>query len=173
MTKIVDEKDELYPALGKFIVSFTEIEHWLTAILEVLTDAESNMWLTLFFIDGLLTGRVRDTIHKVANLRLEGNEPLRDKLKATLKEVAELTDKRNDLVHGQWVFNSTITKVHNYGLKKVDVGKGRHFWQHLEDKAVFARDLTKFTKTADRLAVDLKDLRKSIEDYLSGAEQPA
>jgi hypothetical protein len=30
MAKKVCEKDELYNALGKFIVSFTEIEHWLT-----------------------------------------------------------------------------------------------------------------------------------------------
>ena len=69
MAKKAYEKDELYNALGKFIVSFTEIEHWLTSILEVFTDAEDNMWLTLFFIDDLMTGRVRDTKHKLAKLR--------------------------------------------------------------------------------------------------------
>ncbi len=92
MAKEVYENDELYKALGKFIISFTEIEHWLTSILEVFTDAENNVWLTLFFIDDLMTGRVRDTIHKVAKLRLEDNQPLHEQLKATLKGVGELTE---------------------------------------------------------------------------------
>ena len=173
MAKKAYEKDELYNALGKFIVSFTEIEHWLTSILEVFTDAEDNMWLTVFFSDDLMTVRVRDTIHKVAKLRLEDNQPLHEKLKAVLKQVAELTEERNALVHGQWVFHSTITKLHNYGLKKVEVGKGRHFWQRLSDKAVFPRDLTKHTQTAERLASDLENLRGEIGGYLTAKEQPA
>lgn len=173
MAKRVHEKDELYNALGRFIISFTELEHWLTSVLEVFTDAADNMWLTLFFIDDLMTGRVRDTIHKVAKLRLEDNQSLHEKLRATLKEVAELTEERNALVHGQWVFDSTITKLHNYGLKKIDVGKGRHVWQHLSDNAIFPRDLIKWTRKAEQLAADLENLRDEIKSYLTAKEQPA
>ena len=173
MARKVCEKDELYNALGKFIVSFTEIEHWLSSLLEVFTDAEDNVWLTLFFIDDLMTGKVRDTIAKVAKLRLEDDPELRKKLKATLEKVAKLTEERNRLVHGQWVFHSTITKLHNYRLKKVEVGEGGYFWQRLSDKAVFPHELAKHTRTAERLASDLKRLRGEIESCLTAKEQPA
>ena len=44
--KKIHESKELYAALGKFIISFAEIEHWLTCLLGVLTDDDENIWLT-------------------------------------------------------------------------------------------------------------------------------
>lgn len=165
------ESKELYAALGKFIVSFAEIEHWLTCLLGVLTDDDENIWVTLFFIDELMTGKVRDKIHSVANLRLEDNKELLARLKTTLNEVAVLTTERNKIIHGQWIFGSTITKLHNYKLKKIKTEKGGHYWQRLEDKAIFPKDLNGLTKKSEELANDLENLRGEIKGYLEAEEK--
>ena len=169
--KKTHEIEELYAALGKFIVSFAEIEHWLTCLLGVLTDDEENIWLTLFFIDELMTGKVRDKIHSVANLRLEDNKELLARLKATLTEVASLTTERNKIIHGQWIFVSTITKLHSYKLKKITIEKDQHYWQRLEDKAIFPKDLNRLTEKAEKLADDIENLRGEIEGYLKATEK--
>jgi hypothetical protein len=128
MAKKTCESEELYAALGKFLVSFTEIEHWSNCLLGILTDDQENIWLTLFLIDDLMTGKTREKIHSVANLRLQDNEELLGKLKGTLNEVEEVTKIRNRLVHGQWIFDSTMTKVHNYKLKR---NKELNVWERL------------------------------------------
>lgn len=172
MTKTMTyESKELYEALGKFITSFAELEHWLSCLLGVLTDDKENMWVTLFFIDELMTGRVRHKIHSVANLRLEDNESLLNKLKATLGDLEKLTTERNSLVHGQWVFNFPITKLHNYRLKKIKTKEGGCYWQHLDDKSVRPKDLRELTEESEKLADDLEDLRGEIEEYLEAEEK--
>jgi len=171
MVKRTHESEELYPALGRFITSFAEIEHWLSCILGVLTDDEENIWLTLFFIDEMMIGRVRDKIHAVAKLRLEDNEELLKKLKATLSEVEKLARERNKLVHGQWIFHSTITKLHNYKIRRTKTEKGGHLWERLEDKAVFPNDLKQLTEKSDELADRLGNLREEIEQYLEAVEK--
>ena len=171
MAKRAHESDELYAALGKFITHFAEIEHWLSCLLGVLTDDEDNIWTTLFFIDGSMTAWTREKVRAVAKLRLEGNEELLAKLTATLNEVAELTKERNKLIHGQWIFDSTITKLHNYKLTKITLDNGRHFWQRLEDKAILPKHLRGLTRKSEELDNDLSSLRNEIQGYLEAEEK--
>ena len=163
MAKKTCESEELYAALGKFLVSFTEIEHWSSCLLGILTDDQENIWLTLFFIDDLMTGKTREKIHSVANLRLQDNEELLGKLKGTLNEVEEVTKIRNRLVHGQWIFDSTMTKVHNYKLKR---NKELNVWERLCDEAVTPAHLKELTEKSERLANDVEGLTGEIREYL-------
>ena len=123
-----------------------------------------HSWLTLFFIDELMTGRVRSKIQSLAKVRLEDNKELLARLKDTLKEVEGLTTERNKIIHGQWIFDSTITKLHNYKLKKITTEKGGDYWQRLEAKAIFPKHLNGLTEKSEKLADDLVVLRNIIKE---------
>lgn len=166
VTKIT-EHDKIYLSLGKFIVSFSELEHWLSCVLRVLTNGEENIWITLFFVDDLMTGRVRRMIEEVAKVRLEENPELLRNLKSTLKSASKLTIERNNIVHSQWRFDQTgrsPTKLWSFKLRKI---KGQSCWQHLCEKAMTATKIKNLTKKANKLSFEMEQLRDSIESFLN------
>jgi hypothetical protein len=160
------EHDELYSSLGKFIVSFAEVEHWLGCLLRVLTDEEENTWITLFFIDDMMTGRIRDKIACVAKLRLENNPSLLTSLKDTLKLAQEVTSERNDIIHGQWRFDQTGRAPTTLWTFKLSKKEGRGCWEHLHQTDMTATELEKLTSKSDQLASDMERLRDEIEKSL-------
>jgi hypothetical protein len=155
------EQDELYLRIGEFVVSFGKVEYSLEHLLGVLTDEEGNMWIKPFFIDDLMVGRVLGKIEQTAKFRLHDNQSLFNELKDTIKKIRTIQQKRNNIVHGDWVIDPTgrfTTKLRNYRLRFED-----GCWQYIDDKVMTPTKLKNLSNKSKELVTDLDKITLKIQ----------
>jgi len=143
------------------VVSFGKLSDLLVHLLEVLTDAEENLWIKPFFIDDLMVGRILGKISETAKVRLYNNHTLLDKLKDTIGEIRNIQKERNKVVHGDWLIDSTgrsPTKLRSYRLRWED-----NCWQYLDDVVMTPKKVKDLSIKSKKLAVDLKDITLKIK----------
>ena len=146
----------------------------MVSILGVLTDAEQNIWIQPFFIDNTMTSKVRDKVRNVAELRLEDNKPLRDKLGGILSAVETVTNERNKILHGQWRIDKSgrsLTKLWNFKLKKKKIKGDAYYWEHLHETAITPTKVKQLIRESQKLANSLETLKGEMEKFLKAQDE--
>ena len=95
----VPEDRELLAAFGEVALRHEHLNHILKMTIKSLADLTPAEALAATKYEG--SSQLRDRIRKIARKRLGEGKPLM-KLQAILANCEELTEKRNELVHGLW-----------------------------------------------------------------------
>jgi len=165
----INEQKQIRLKVGELVISFAKIEHHLDDLLEVLTedDANENIWIRLFFIDNLMLGRALEIISWVAKVRLQDYPDLHEELKDTLANIRPIQKERNNIVHGNWLFDPerrTPTKVRTYRLRwKAGC------WQYLDDTTMTPTKLNRLIGKSDQLVKTIEALTEKIKTSLNNS----
>lgn len=131
--------------LGSFIISFSQVE--LLMIVAAAELAQMEVDALLFACKRLTADAKREILHRAVLKALVGERL--DAAKTTLNRIQDLIRRRNDLLHGTYMY------VH--GEAKVDMHVGRlgAFGEPMED-----------TITDTHLEADLAELRSVTSDLM-------
>jgi len=159
MIKLTTEQHKLYFKIGEVVVCLSNLEHRLSCLLEVLTDATGNPWIKPYFIDRIMAGTMVNKIKAIAKVKLRDDQPLWEKLKNLINDIRALQLERNRVVHGKWLFDeSRPTKVRNYEVRWED-----GCWQYLDDAVMTPKTLDDMVTKSNELENELQEVIAKIE----------
>ncbi len=156
-------REKLYEVLGELAVAFSNLEHNVLRVLDVL--ARGDAFLGPILLDGRSISRVLDYMRTYIKARLRDDPDLRDRAETLVREVNEVRIDRNLFIHGQWPTDAAMlaggrVTCFQYKLhydKETDLWKyGQHYNFTLSQLALKTLKISTIRDDAIQLGKDIK-----------------
>ena len=159
-------RDELYKAVGGFAVTFSNLEHNVLRILDVL--AGGKAFLGPILLDDLSISRVLGYIRTYIKAHLRQNDELRERVEKLVKEVDQARIDRNLIIHGQWPTDDRMLEGGRVSCLeyKLRFDKQSELWEYLHDHKFTLDQLAAKTAEITILRDETIQLHKDIKAYL-------
>ena len=160
-------RDELYKAVGEFAVAFSNLEHNVVRILDVL--AGGATFLGPILLDDLSISRVLGYMRTYIKAHLRQNDELRERVEKLVKEVDQTRIDRNLIIHGKWATDDRMLEGGRISCfeYKLRYDKDTNLWEYLHDHKFTLDQLAVKTVKILSLCDDAMQLGKDVEAYLN------
>lgn len=158
-----DETNQLYQAIGEFVVKFEHVTLALTLIAKAILERTGlrDEQVSSIILAGMTAEPLRSLVEALASqtgyLRSDDMEHFR----SVLKRFQSLTSERNDVVHGAW-----LVEWFNYASHQDEFEIAKGFKLHKNKDGVatkeFRRDIADFA----RLTSEAEELRMMLHKLL-------
>lgn len=160
-------REKLYETLGELAVAFSNLEHNVLRLLDVL--AHGDAFLGPILLDDLSIYRVLEYMRIYITARLRKDPDLRKRTETLVREVNEVRIDRNLFIHGLWITDARLLATGRISCfqYKLRYNKETDLWEYLHDHKFTLDQLAVKTVKILSLCDDAMQLGKDVEAYLN------
>ena len=161
-----DTRQELYAVIGELAVAFSNLEHNILRVLEVLAGGEA--FLGPILLNDLSISRVLDHMRTYIKVRLRDDPDLRKRAETLVRDVEKVRVDRNRFIHGLWLIDDDLlTSEPVICLQfKLHFDKGTDQWKYSHDHRYTLNELAFSAATILALCGEVAQLAKDIKAHL-------
>lgn len=158
--------EKLYAALGELAITFSNLEHNVLLLLELLTHGDA--FLGPIILDRLNLSGTLDRLRLYTKARLRENDDLYERTKTLIKDVDTVRVERNLFIHGQWVIDEYILSNGRVSCfqYKLRFNEDDGMWEYLHDHVFTPNQLAEKTVEISKLRDQAIQLYDDIKDYM-------
>lgn len=159
-------RQELYAAIGELAVAFSNLQHNVLRVLDVLAGGE--VFLGPILLNDLSISRVLDHMEKYIKARLRENPDLRKRAETLVRDVHKVRVDRNRFIHGLWLITDDLLATGRVICLqyKFHYDKKTDQWKYFQDHRFTLNQLAFSTGKILMLCGEAMQLGKDIKAYL-------